>query len=163
MLSFVAGISGLYDLIVGAFLLLAADSLASLFGVPAANPRIFSDLNGLFLIAVGAGYYLPFKDPVRYRGYLWVMGPLLKGAGAAAFVLDYVFRGSPVLVPALRGIRRGVGAADALGAAQAATVVASGGFTGPAEAGHYECPSRQPQCWASTRQSWCPASAGPAQ
>ena len=95
MLSFVAGISGLYDLIVGAFLLLAADSLASLFGVPAANPRIFSDLNGLFLIAVGAGYYLPFKDPVRYRGYLWVMGPLLKGAGAAAFLLDYVFRGSP--------------------------------------------------------------------
>lgn len=95
MLSFVAGISGLYDLIVGAFLLLAADSLASLFGVPAANPRIFSDLNGLFLIAVGAGYYLPFTDPVRYRGYLWVMGPLLKGAGAAAFLLDYVFRGSP--------------------------------------------------------------------
>ena len=23
------------------------------------------------------------------------MGPLLKGAGAAAFLLDYVFRGSP--------------------------------------------------------------------
>jgi hypothetical protein len=95
MLSFVAGISGLYDLIVGAFLLLAADSLASLFGVPAANPRIFSDLNGLFLIAVGAGYYLPFRDPARYRGYLWVMGPLLKGAGATAFLLDYLFRGSP--------------------------------------------------------------------
>jgi len=95
MLSFVAGISGLYDLIVGAFLLLAADSLASLFGVPAANPRIFSDLNGLFLIAVGAGYYLPFRDPVRYRGYMWIMGPMLKGAGAAAFLLDYLFRGSP--------------------------------------------------------------------
>ena len=95
MLIFVAGISGLYDLIVGAFLLLAADSLASVFGVPPANPRIFSDLNGLFLIAVGAGYYLPFTDPVRYRGYLWVMGPLLKGAGAAAFLLDYLFRGSP--------------------------------------------------------------------
>jgi hypothetical protein len=95
MLSFVAGISGLYDLTVGAFLLLAADSLASLFGVPAAHPRIFSDLNGLFLIAVGAGYYLPFRDPVRYRGYLWIMGPMLKGAGAAAFLLDYLFRGSP--------------------------------------------------------------------
>ena len=26
---------------------------------------------------------------------MWVMGPLLKGAGAAAFLLDYAFRGSP--------------------------------------------------------------------
>jgi hypothetical protein len=95
MLSFVAGLSGLYDFIVGAFLLVAADSLASLFGVPPATPRIFSDLNGLFLMAVGAGYYLPWRDPARYRGYLWVMGPLLKGAGAAAFLLDYAFRGSP--------------------------------------------------------------------
>jgi len=95
MLSFVAGLSGLYDLFVGAFLLLAADSLASLFGVPPANPRIFSDLNGLFLIAVGVGYYFPWRDPVRYRGYMWIMGPMLKGAGAVAFLLDYSFRGSP--------------------------------------------------------------------
>jgi hypothetical protein len=95
MLSFVAGLSGLYDVIVGAFLLVAADSLASLFGVPPATPRIFSDLNGHFLIAVGTGYYLPWRDPVRYRGYLWIMGPLLKGSGAAAFLLDYAFRGSP--------------------------------------------------------------------
>ena len=95
MLSFVAGLSGLYDFFVGAFLLLAADSLAALFGVAPANPRIFSDLNGLFLMAVGAGYYLPWRDPVRYRGYLWVMGPMLKGAGAAVFLADYYFRGSP--------------------------------------------------------------------
>ena len=95
MLSFIAGLSGLYDLIVGAFLLLTPDSLASLFGVPPASPRIFSDLNGLFLIAVGAGYYLPWRDPMRYRGYLWIMGPLLKGGGALAFLLDYAFRGSP--------------------------------------------------------------------
>jgi hypothetical protein len=95
MLSLVAGFSGLYDCVVGAFLLLAADSLASLFGIAPAHPRIFSDLNGLFLIAVGVGYYLPWRDPVRYRGYLWIMGPLLKGAGAAAFLLDYLFRGSP--------------------------------------------------------------------
>jgi hypothetical protein len=95
MLSLVAGISGLYDCVVGAFLLLAADSMASIFGVPPAQPRIFSDLNGLFLLAVGAGYYFPWRDPVRYRGYLWIMGPGLKGAGAAAFVLDYLYRGSP--------------------------------------------------------------------
>jgi uncharacterized membrane protein YfcA len=95
MLSFVAAISGLYDVVVGAFLLLAADSLASLFGVPPAQPRIFSDLNALFLMSVGAGYYLPWRDPVRYRAYMWVMGPALKGAGALAFVLDYIYRGSP--------------------------------------------------------------------
>ena len=95
MLSLVSAISGLYDSIVGAVLLIAPDSLASLFGVPPATPRIFSDLNGLFLISVGAGYYLPWKDPDRYRGYLWVMGPLLKGAGAATFLLDYLYRGSP--------------------------------------------------------------------
>jgi len=95
VLSGIAAISGLYDAVVGALLLCVPDRLASLFGVPPANPRIFSDLNGLFLIAVGIGYYLPWRDPVRYRGYLWVMGPLLKGAGAAAFVADYFLRGSP--------------------------------------------------------------------
>jgi hypothetical protein len=93
--STVAAISGLYDFIVGAFLLLAADALASLFGVPPATPKIFSDLNALFLISIGIGYYLPWREPERYRGYMWVMGPTLKGAGAILFLLDYVFRGSP--------------------------------------------------------------------
>jgi hypothetical protein len=95
MLSRIALISGLYDIVVGAFLLLAADHLATLFGVPPASPRIFSDLNGLFLLAVGIGYALPWREPRRYRAYLWIMGPLLKGAGASAFVLDYWLRGSP--------------------------------------------------------------------
>ena len=95
MLSRIAGISGLYDGVVGALLLCAPAWLAEAFGVPAASPRIFSDLNGLFLLAVGAGYYLPWRDPARYRGYLWVMGPFLKGAGALTFLADYFLRGSP--------------------------------------------------------------------
>ena len=95
MLSAIAAISGLYDGVVGAFLLLAADRLATLFGVPPATPPIFSDLNGLFLLTVGAGYYLPWRDPERYRGYLWVMGPMLKGGGAALFIIHYVFGDSP--------------------------------------------------------------------
>ncbi len=95
MLSAIAAISGLYDFVVGAFLLLAADRLASWFGVPPASPPIFSDLNGLFLVAVGAGYALPWRDPQRYRGYLWVMGPLLKGAGAVLFVIHYARGNSP--------------------------------------------------------------------
>jgi hypothetical protein len=95
VLSRIAAVSGLYDTIVGALLLCVPGWLASTFGVPPASPRIFSDLNALFLLAVGAGYYFPWRDPSRYRGYLWVMGPLLKGAGAIAFVLDYFLRGSP--------------------------------------------------------------------
>ena len=97
MLSTVAAISGLYDFVVGALLLSVPGTLASAFGVPPASPRIFSDLNGLFLLAVGAGYYLPWREPERYRGYMWVMGPLLKGGGAVLFVVDYLLRGSPPL------------------------------------------------------------------
>jgi hypothetical protein len=95
MLSAVAAVSGLYDVVVGALLLFAGDALASLFGVPPARPPIFANLNGLFLVAVGVGYSLPWREPDRYRGYLWVMGPLLKGAGAALFIFDYFYRGSP--------------------------------------------------------------------
>jgi hypothetical protein len=91
----VAAISGLYDLIVGALLLCASGVLASVFGVPPASPPIFANLLGLFLIAVGTGYCLPWREPERYRGYMWVMGPLLKGGGAATFLLDYVLRDSP--------------------------------------------------------------------
>jgi hypothetical protein len=47
------------------------------------------------LISVGAGYYFPWREPDRYPGYMWVMGPLLKGGGALTFVLDYLYRGSP--------------------------------------------------------------------
>ena len=95
MLRAVSAISGLYDTVVGALLLFASGWLARQFGVPPASPPIFSDLNALFLLCIGAGYYLPWRDPERYRGYLWIMGPVLKGAGAAAFLLDYQFRGSP--------------------------------------------------------------------
>src|SRR5438045_1441394 len=92
MLRPVAAISGIYDAAVGLFLLLAADRFAALFGVAPAQPPIFADLNGLFLVAVGIGYYFPYRDPAGGRWYMWVMGPLLKGAGAATFLLDYFVR-----------------------------------------------------------------------
>jgi hypothetical protein len=95
LLRLIAAISGIYDAAVGLFLLVAADCLADLFGVPPARPRVFSDLNALFLLAVGAGYYLPWRDPRAGRWYMWVMGPGLKGAGALTFVIDYVVRHSP--------------------------------------------------------------------
>lgn len=70
--------------------------LASLFGVPLPVPPIFADLNGVFLLAVAAGYLITYREPASKSGrtYLWVMGPLLKGAGAAAFLLDYFVRGT---------------------------------------------------------------------
>jgi hypothetical protein len=71
--------------------------LSQVFGVPLPEPPIFADLNGVFLLAVAAGYLIPYREPESAggRGYLWVMGPLLKGLGAATFILDHVVRHSP--------------------------------------------------------------------
>ena len=69
--------------------------MATLFGVPPARPPIFSDLNALFLISIGVGYYFPWRDARGARWYLWLMGPGLKGAGAVAFLIDYFVRHSP--------------------------------------------------------------------
>jgi hypothetical protein len=96
MLSLVAAISGIYDVALGVIMLAGRDTLSRLFSTPLPVPPIHADLNGLFLIAVGLGYVLPWRDPQKYRGYLWVMGPFLKGAGAAAFVLDVALRHSPL-------------------------------------------------------------------
>lgn len=91
----VALASLVYDALLGVGLLAGRSLLQGWFGVGAPVPPVHADLNGLFALAVAAGYLLPYRDPVRYRGYLWVMGPFLKGAGAALFVLDHVLRGSP--------------------------------------------------------------------
>ena len=95
MLSVVAGISLVYDLSAGLLLLAATDRMAGWFGVPLPSPVIFAKLCGLFLVAVGIGYVLPLLDPVRYRAYLWIFGPLLKGAGAITFIVDYFVNASP--------------------------------------------------------------------
>jgi len=91
----IAAVSGIYDASVGVMMLLGRPLLSQLFGVPPPQPPIHADLNGIFLLAVAAGYLIPFRDPERGRAYLWVMGPLLKGAGALAFILDYLLRHSP--------------------------------------------------------------------
>jgi len=94
-LSIVALVSCIYDLSIGIVLLAGKDWLSRTFGVPPPQPPIFVELNAVFLIAVGVGYLLPYLQPDRYRGYLWVMGPLLKGGGALAFVADYYVHASP--------------------------------------------------------------------
>jgi len=96
-LRIVAAVSGLYDAIVGVMMIAGRPIFASLFAVPLPVPPIHADLNGVFLLAVAAGYSITYREPrsMGGRAYLWIMGPLLKGMGALAFVLDYFFRGSP--------------------------------------------------------------------
>lgn len=94
-LRLVALVSGLYDVVLGVGLLAAAGPMAALFGVPPPQPAVFGDTNGLFLLGIGLGYWLPWRDPERWRAYLWLMGPFLKGAGATIFLVDHVVRQSP--------------------------------------------------------------------
>ncbi len=96
-LRIIAAVSGIYDALAGALMLTGWPLFLGLFGAPLPTPAIHADLNGLFLLSIGAGYLIPFRDPGSAGGrtYLWVMGPVLKGAGAVAFVIDSLFRDSP--------------------------------------------------------------------
>ena len=78
-------------------MLMGRPLLVQLFSVPPPEPPIHADLNGIFLLSVAAGYLIPYRDPrsAGGRAYLWIMGPLLKGAGAAAFAIDHYVRHSP--------------------------------------------------------------------
>lgn len=91
----VALVSGIYDALIGIAMLVGRDLLVVWFGVAPPVPAIHADLNGLFAIAIALGYTMPYHDPVHYRPYLWLMGPLLKGTGAVLFVGDVLLRGSP--------------------------------------------------------------------
>jgi hypothetical protein len=93
----IAAVSGIYDAIVGVTMLAGRPLLASIFGVALPEPPIHADLNGVFLLSIAAGYLIPYREPDSSggRAYLWAMGPLLKGAGAATFLLDHFLRGSP--------------------------------------------------------------------
>jgi hypothetical protein len=93
----VAAVSAIYDGLVGIMMIAGRPIFARLFDVPLPVPPIHADLNGVFLLAVAAGYAIPYTEPGSRGGrmYMWVMGPLLKGGGALAFLLDYFFRHSP--------------------------------------------------------------------
>lgn len=93
----IAAVSGIYDALVGVAMLAGRPLLAAIFGVPLPQPPIFADLNGVFLLAVALGYWIPYRDPnsTGGRAYLWAMGPFLKGLGALTFVADHLVRHSP--------------------------------------------------------------------
>jgi hypothetical protein len=91
----VAAVSGVYDATVGIVMIAGRPLFAQLFDVPLPTPPIHADLNGVFLLSIAAGYLIPYRRPQSSggRAYLWIMGPMLKGMGAAAFLLDYFVRG----------------------------------------------------------------------
>jgi hypothetical protein len=97
LLRVIAAVSGIYDILLGLSLLTARPFLMQVFGLPAPTPAIHADLNGLFTLAIGIGYLLPYREPDRYRAYLWLMGPALKGTGAVWFIIDHVVRDSPLV------------------------------------------------------------------
>jgi hypothetical protein len=97
VLKSIAAISLVYDVTIGVALVFLRPQLQSLFGLPAPHPPIHADLNALFVTMVGIGYLLPYRDPIRYRAYLWIFGVALKSAGAIVFLLDYAMRGSPAV------------------------------------------------------------------
>jgi hypothetical protein len=91
----VAAISLVYDLGAGILLLAFRPLFLSLFALPAVPSPLHADLNAVFLIAVGLGYLMPLRDPLRHRGYMWIAGVLLKTGGAGVFVVDYLLRNGP--------------------------------------------------------------------
>jgi len=91
----VAIVSGVYDLLLGLPLLVAAPLTAQLFGAPPPVPVVNAQLNGVFTIALAAGYFWAAADVEARRGYLWVAGVLAKGLGAVLFVVDHLAGRSP--------------------------------------------------------------------
>ena len=90
----IAAVSGIYDALAAVGMLAGRPLFAQLFALPLPTPPVYADINGLFLLAVAAGYLIPYREPDSRAGrsYLWVMGPLLKGGAAVVFVLDYWMR-----------------------------------------------------------------------
>jgi hypothetical protein len=94
-LATLALVSGVYDLALAVPMLLVAPQLAEAMGAPPPVPLINAQLNGVFTLALAAGYFWAARDVEARRGYLWVAGVLAKGLGAALFVLDHFQHGSP--------------------------------------------------------------------
>ena len=87
--------SGIYDLVLGGALLFGLDQVRQLLGTEAPRFPINANLNGLFAIAIGVGYFAVLRRPWEHRWYLWLMGPFLKGGGALLFAVDFLWRDSP--------------------------------------------------------------------
>ena len=90
-----AWVSGAYDLLLAFPMLTLAPTVARAFGGPPPSPLINAQLNGVFTLALAAGYFWAAGAPDARRGYFWIAGVLAKGLGAALFVWDHFTQGSP--------------------------------------------------------------------
>lgn len=88
-------VSGVYDLLLGVAMLVAAPQLAELFGAPPPVPLVNAWLNGVFALTLAGGYFWAARDPLARRGYFWWAGVFAKGLGAFVFVVDHLANGSP--------------------------------------------------------------------
>lgn len=88
-------VSGVYDLLLAAPMLLFPVATARLFGAPDPVPVLNAQLNGVFALSLAAGYFWTMGDAEGRRGYLWAAGVLAKGLGAGLIVADHFLRGSP--------------------------------------------------------------------
>ena len=87
--------SGIYDLMIAIPMLFAASYMAQLFGAPPPVPLINAQLNGVFTLSLGLGYFWAAGDVASRRGYLWIAGVCAKGIGSSLFVWDHFAHGSP--------------------------------------------------------------------
>lgn len=88
-------VSGVYDGLIALPMLFAPVFVAKAFGSPEPVPVLNAQLNGLFTLVLGVGYFWAARDVRSRSGYLWCAGVLAKGLGATLFVLDHFLRGSP--------------------------------------------------------------------
>ncbi len=89
-------VSAAYDLLLAVAMLFAAPLVARLMGAPPPVPLLNAQLNGLFTLALGVGYFWALRgDHDRLRGYMWIFNVLAKGLGALIILLDQVTQGSP--------------------------------------------------------------------
>ena len=90
-------VSGVYDLLLALPLLLAPVAMARAFGAPEPSPVVNAQLNGVFTLSLGVGYFWAARDVSLRRGYFWCAGVLAKALGSLIFILDALLRGSPRL------------------------------------------------------------------
>jgi hypothetical protein len=96
-------LSGFYDLAIAIAMLGFARPLAHAFGAPEPVPVLNAQLNGVFTLAMAAGYFWCAQDAEARRGFLWINGVLVKALGASLFVFDHFAEGSPASFLAFAG------------------------------------------------------------
>lgn len=95
LLRMVVMVSAAYDVLLGLSMLLLQEQITTSFGIDPPRYPINGNLNGLFALSIGLGYWVIRKNPQENMWYIWIMGVFVKAAGPILFVLDRWLRGSP--------------------------------------------------------------------